>query len=112
MNTLRFVVLNGLAATALLVGAGAAAKDPYAARTMEVEYGDLNLTTSQGAKALYSRLRGAARNVCTPFEGRELRRREQWQACYNQALTKAVEQVDRETVSAMHARAMQGRSAS
>jgi len=77
-----------------------------------VLYDELDLSNKHGVENLYARLRGAARQVCTPFEGKELRRREAWKTCYNQALSSAVQQVNRDAVTALHQRSVRGDRAS
>ena len=93
---------------ALCVSAVAAANDANEPRSVTVQYSDLDITSHLGAVTLYGRLRSAARSVCTPFEGRELQRRALWNACYNQALSNAVIQVNRESVTALHQHALHG----
>ena len=80
--------------------------------TATVNYGELDLSSSQGVATLYHRLRVAAQEVCAPFEGRELSKRARFQACYSEALDKAVAKVNRETLTAFHVRSMQAQKAS
>jgi len=82
-------------------GGEAVAAEP-AALTKIVHYGDLNLDSEQGAQALYARLRGAAKQVCAPFESIEMTRRRLWQNCINDAVANAVVQVDKTTLSSLH----------
>lgn len=70
--------------------------------TRIVAYGDLNLESTQGAQVLYSRLRTAARSVCAPLEGRDLRQQSQWHNCFDHAVDSAVTEVNKTTVSALH----------
>jgi UrcA family protein len=77
---------------------GAGQPDPL---TTVVAYEDLNVDTTAGAKALYSRLRAAAKEVCAPLEGRHLRR-SLWQGCFDNAVTAAVVQVNKTRVTALH----------
>jgi UrcA family protein len=86
-------------------GSGAMAADPSQPLTKIVHYGDLNLESEQGAKALYTRLRSAARHVCSPFEGIELSQQLLWNDCFNNAVTNAVGQVDKTMLSALHVQA-------
>jgi UrcA family protein len=72
------------------------------APALAVEYSDLDLSSTSGAKALYSRLRGAARQVCADLEGKDLKRRANWKACYDEAVARAVLQVNNDAVSALH----------
>ena len=84
-----------------------AAADRESNPSMTVHYEGLNLSSTQGAAQLYARLQGAARQVCASFEGRELSRHAKWTACYNEALSRAVAQINQANVTALHARATQ-----
>ena len=85
----------------------AAASDFTQPRVAVVKYDDLDLTQERDAKKLYSRLRAAAREACSDFDSREMKRKAQWRACYEDSLSKAVVQINRATVTALHARATQ-----
>jgi UrcA family protein len=84
-------------------GGRALAADPSEPLTKIVHYGDLNLDSEGGAKVLYARLRSAAKEVCTPLESLDVTRRRLWQSCFNSAVANAVRQVDKITLSALHA---------
>jgi UrcA family protein len=105
---IRSAAIPSIVAVALLAVAGAGsggraqASEAGEPLTEKVAYGDLNLATEQGAKVLYVRLRYAAQDVCRPFEARELSRRRVWQKCIDQALSSAVEQINRPMVTAVH----------
>ena len=49
-------------------GAVAAAADGAPAPTAIVKYGDLNVSTAEGATELYGRIRSAATQVCSSFD--------------------------------------------
>jgi UrcA family protein len=87
-------------------GSGAMAAQPLQPLTKIVHFGDLNLDSEQGAKALYARLRGAARQVCSPFEGLEISRRQLWESCFNNAVANAVGEVNKTMLSALHVQAV------
>lgn len=67
-----------------------------------VAYGDLNLTSAQGAHVFYARIRTAAQHVCAPLESRELTRRAPWQQCYRAAIADAVARVDSKRVTQLY----------
>jgi UrcA family protein len=67
-----------------------------------VTYGDLNLDSAQGTRALYARLRNGAENVCSSFEGRDLLFKRLWRACFDQAVAAAVVQVNRPGLTILH----------
>jgi UrcA family protein len=80
-------------------GAGAAAIE---LPTATVRYADLNLGTADGVRVLYQRLKTASRQVCRAYEGRELARVSAWRACYDEALTGAVTQLNIPNLTAAH----------
>jgi UrcA family protein len=92
-----FIALSG---AATVVPAQAA--EPAQSHTKIVRYGDLNLDTEQGAKVLYTRIRGAAGNVCSWLDGRNLSEKTLRQACFDKAVASAVEQVNKARVTALH----------
>jgi UrcA family protein len=103
-SALSSMVATTVLAIACLASAGTAVAWDYSgeALTKKVTYGDLNLDNEVGAKALYNRIRSAAKEVCAPLESKELARRIYWQTCVHQAVTSAVEQVNRPMVTAVH----------
>ena len=101
MNSFRAVLLTAVTAVSV-VGAAAATAGETDLRTMTVNYDDLNINSDQGAKALYSRLRTAARRVCMNLQGKELRQRELWTACFNESLARAVSAVNQERLTELH----------
>jgi UrcA family protein len=97
--------IASIIATTLVVFAAASsalAAQPADRLTKRVTYGDLNLESPEGAKALYSRLRSAAQEVCSPFDSKELSHRGAWRACVDGALEAAVAKIDKPLVSALH----------
>jgi len=67
-----------------------------------VQFGDLNLDSTAGAKILYARLRQAARTVCTPFESISLEAIQKWQSCVGNAMSAAVARIDKPMVTQLH----------
>ena len=77
---------------ACLLGATQATADS-SARSVTVNYRDLNLSTIEGATALYQRLKGAAHRVCEePSTGLDEYRI--YQACFRAAIADAVAKVN------------------
>jgi UrcA family protein len=95
----RFVAAIVVALICIANAGTAQASEPL---TKKIAYSDLDANTEAGAKLLYARLRFAAREVCTPYESIELSRRRAWQTCVNNALTSAVQQINKPTVTALH----------
>jgi UrcA family protein len=83
--------------------AGAVGSDPDIP-TATVRYSDLNLTSDDGVRALYLRLRGASRQVCRAYEGQELVYLTRWQTCYTHALDGAVARMNIPALTSMHAK--------
>jgi len=90
----------GLAPTAHAGNLARATKNP----DVIVNYGDLNINSAQGAKVLYARLGTAAAKVCgNEYWTKELARQFQYQACYDDAMDRAVEKIGKPQVQALHA---------
>jgi UrcA family protein len=67
-----------------------------------VRYADLDLSKMAGAAALYSRIGHASRIVCQPLESREIDIAVKYRACMQQAVAKAVADVNSPLVSQYH----------
>ncbi len=89
------------ASVACLLGATQAqAADPSGVRSETVSYRDLNLSTIEGATALYLRIKRAANHVCDePGVGMEHFR--EWQSCYQAAIADAVAKVNSPLLAAV-----------
>ena len=98
----RSLALASLAC--LLTAASAGASQPAReVPSVTVSYGDLNLSTTEGANALYQRIRLAADSVCG-YQGRTLLERQLWMSCFNEAVERAVGAVGNPTLTSVHAR--------
>lgn len=95
--TAGFMALSG---AATVVPAQAA--EPAQSHSQTVRYGELNLDSEQGAKVLYTRIRGAAGNVCSSLDGRNLIEKKLWQGCLDKAVANAVAEVNKARVTALH----------
>jgi UrcA family protein len=84
------------------MGGSALAAEARKYDTSVVAYGDLNLESKPGARALYARLRNGAENVCAPFEGRDLMFKSLWRNCFDQAMAAAVVKVDSPELTSLH----------
>lgn len=91
-------------AAAMLIADIAAAKEQGAAHTV-VNYSDLDLTQSADTQRLYARLKYASQKVCASYDSRELRMQSLREACLDQALSAAVEQVNDAKLTSLHAAA-------
>lgn len=78
-------------------------------RTELVSYADLDTDTTAGARTLYSRLNGAARQVCgAQPDLRNLREARAVRECRERAVNGAVAKIDSEQLRALHARESDG----
>jgi UrcA family protein len=83
--------------------ASALAGPPQIVKTTTVHFADLNLESPEGAHALYSRIRSAAADLCgeqfSLWDGNRLR---EWQDCYRTTIERAVVQLNRPALTAVH----------
>jgi UrcA family protein len=80
--------------------------------SIQVDYGDLDLTSAAGAATLYRRIEKAARKACGGRDGLvPLHLREDATTCVQDAVDSAVERVDRETLTALHRQRSSSRKA-
>jgi UrcA family protein len=79
-----------------------AAGTPDAPKTM-VKYADLDISTSQGATALYNRIHSAAEGVCSGYFHDDLVARSGWKLCMKEAIEGAVTKVNQPALSAVYA---------
>lgn len=97
----RTVHVVALASVVCLLGtATALAADGGDAR-LKVGYGDLNLSTINGATTLYQRIEGAARFVCGD-PGHHLAEQTSWKTCYGTAVTRAVTEVNNPLLTSLY----------
>ena len=69
---------------------------------VKVSYADLNLSSTQGAEALYHRIKSAAGEVCYPREERNLALMANRRACIQKAISDAVTHVGSPTLIAVY----------
>ena len=100
------ILAAGLVLACAAMGARVHAAEAPQYESTVVAYGDLNLDSKQGAKALYARLRNGAEDVCSSFEGRDLFFKRLWQTCFDSAVATAVAQVNRSSVTTLHNQAV------
>lgn len=103
-GTLVFAAcLLGAATGAAAAATAAAAGDSAQVRTTRVAYGDLNLATAEGSRALYARIESAARQVCGPYDARNLAEVAAARACQARAVAQAVSDVHSPMLAATYA---------
>ena len=87
-NLMAMAAFSALAAS---ISAVAATADGAPAPTAIVRYGDLNVSTAEGATELYGRIRSAATQVCSSFDRPLDLNSQAFKAdCIRQAITNAV----------------------
>ena len=85
----------------LLEASATSAGPPAPARSVSVNYRDLNLSTIHGAITLYERLKDAAQTVCDrPLTG--VAAYQEWRSCYDAAMADAVAKVNSPLLTAVH----------
>jgi UrcA family protein len=97
-------VLAGIGATLLPLHVQAdmpASAEEGIARIV-VRYGDLNLASAEGARALHRRIVNAARRVCGGDSARELRLQREAAQCRKLAIARAVRDVGNAPLAAAH----------
>ena len=94
-----------LAAGAILAtGLAHATASDEARHTVEVRYAKQELSTRQGVRDVYARLKSAARQVCPDIDARDLGRAAKARACYQEALSDAVSRISQPALNLVHAR--------
>jgi UrcA family protein len=109
MNTIPSTTLRTLVAGAILSALGfsfatvSSAEEATTPPQVIVKFADLDVSTSQGAVALYGRIRGAAEDVCSRmYISTEAYRRHK-DACLQKLIADAVIKVDEPALSAVFA---------
>lgn len=96
MNSLKIIrhVMNAAIIVTLASGFAlpAGAADATAVRSITVKFADLNVSSPEGAAALYDRIRSAARTACSPSESTPSPFND---ACVRKAIADAVIRVNR-----------------
>jgi UrcA family protein len=109
MNTITTTPLRTLVAGAILSALAfsfatvSRADDDTAPPQVIVKFGDLDVSTSYGAAALYRRIHGAAVNVCSRMYVDEQSYRWHENACLQKVIGDAVIKVNRPALSAVFA---------
>jgi UrcA family protein len=99
-NLLAGMVLSGLAFN---FATASRADDGTAPPQVIVRFADLDVSTSQGAAALYGRIHGAAIDVCLRMYGDEQAYKWHEKACLQKVIGDAVIKVNRPALSAVFA---------
>ena len=100
-RTLLLAIASGLS---LAAQAGETPHPDQVTTSVRVSYADLDIADAAGARTLYARIKSAAREACGPEPAvLDLRDAAGYNACYEQAVAKAVNRVGSEQLQALHA---------
>ena len=102
-HLLAFALLS--AATPVLTQAAGEESPP----TYHVHFADLNLNSASGTEFLYRRIHRGAEIVCRSLEGREMSKQALHERCEQEAIGRAVTEVDRPLLTAYYSRLNHGR---
>lgn len=97
------LLLLGSLAGVMAAGAAGAATPGNDVPAVVVKYSDLSLTTQDGVNRLYRRLISAAKQVCPDAPIRDLGAASQTEQCRDQAIARAIRQIDNPQLAALHA---------
>jgi UrcA family protein len=97
------LLLGGLAGILAAGAAGAARLDSDEVPSVVVKYSEQSLATDEGVSALYRQIKNAAKQVCPAEDTRDLKRQSLIRECRNQAVARAVRQIDNSRLAALHA---------
>ena len=99
LTTASALVLSLAVASALTMPAAA---DPTDGPSITVKYGDLNLSSTQGAESAFSRIRKAAYAVCDGFRGSDLSSREKLHDCVVESMGGAIAKVNNDNLNQIY----------
>jgi UrcA family protein len=106
LNSFSSLIVAGALTLACTIGASSASADEVSLmHTKVVSYSDLNLDSQAGAAAFYRRVRSAARDVCSSYDGHDVKSIALYGHCFDSAVTGAVSQVNKANVTAIHKQA-------
>jgi UrcA family protein len=94
IRTKIYTAISCVMGTAALCSALSSSVQAEDAPSKTVRFNDLDITKSDGAKVLYSRIRAAARDVCELSTGSDPILRPAMKACIDKAIDKAVKDVN------------------
>jgi UrcA family protein len=106
----RHTLVSAAALAAAAAAAMASAATPAQVRyssdrvpSVEVRYDDLNLSTDEGTRALYQRIKSAAQQVCPVAHSGDLSALATSQRCQSDAIAQAVQAVNKPALASIHA---------
>jgi len=98
------LLLLGSIAGIMAAGGASAARLDSDEISVVVKYSEQSLATDDGVNALYRQITVAARQVCPADDNtRDLKRQSLIKECRNQAVARAIRQIDNSRLAALHA---------
>jgi UrcA family protein len=97
------LLLLGSLAGIMAAGAASAAGHDSDVPSIVVKYSDQSLATDDGAYALYRRITSAAKRVCPDASTKDLSRLAKAEQCREDAVARAIRQIDNSRLAALHA---------
>ncbi len=97
------VLVLGSLAGVMAVGAASAASPDSDVPAIVLKYSEQSLTTDEGVHTLYRRITNAAKQVCPDASKASLSRMRPTEECRNQAIARAIRQIDNSRLAALHA---------
>ena len=97
------LLLLGSLAGIMAAGGASAARLDSDVPSVVVKYNEQSLATDEGVYALYRRITTAARRVCPDAGTRDWGLRAQVEQCRNEAIARAIRQIDNSRLAALHA---------
>jgi UrcA family protein len=101
-TAVRIAMLVGSIITAAAAGNACAAGTATEVPSVVVRFADLDLATDQGVRSLYARIARAAHAVCPDARIRDLNAASQSRACQQQAIARAVREVNTPLLAAVY----------
>ena len=102
----RLIATSLFGVSSLCLAALPAAADGFEPLKVTVKFGDLDISHPRGAAVLYGRIRAAAQNACSPFDGGGLLAKMHLDACVEKAVADAVSTVDEPALFAVYSAKM------
>jgi len=96
-------LLLGSLAGIMAIGAASAASPDSGVPTVVVKYSEQSLATDGGVNDLYRRITNAAKQVCPTASIRDLSAIRQVEECRDQAVARAIRQIDNSRLAALYA---------
>jgi UrcA family protein len=97
------LLLLGSLAGIMAAGGASAARLDSDGLSIVVKYSEQSLATDDGVSALYRRITAAAKQVCPDAGTRDWGLQAQVDRCRNDAIARAIRQIDNSRLAALHA---------